>query len=353
MTGDPGNVSFQEFLGAALRRLWLLELFDALRIGLWASAAMMLLLAAAHTLVAAIPESLIWLVIAAIIGWILLRTAIRRPALNNAATKLDRCFAARSLLSTAVECLQQPEKTDRTASTLVSEQAGRAAKTWHRNIREAIVSPEHIASAIALIPLFIAILLLTQPGASDKERSNPASSDAVQSTPGTASVSEAIDEDDKSTSAVANLRRELADSDERIRTTPADNTRSDMTNPARTSEALKDTLRGEFTGDSASAGSNADSAAGDAAANRIATESIAGKELTQTTSIAIRRTGQQAAATIATGRQYKGEAAFTPYSTVNIMPAAPPESGPDRSTLTAAQAAYASRYLSATGENDD
>ena len=93
--------------------------------------------------------------------------------------------------------------------------------------------------------------------------------------------------------------------------------------------------------------------AGDGNSSKSTSDSQAVTRFEQTRQFAVLRTGQATAATTASDRQYSNNAISTDYSGVRPLAAAAPESGRDKSTLSAAEAAYAARYLSATGENNE
>ena len=79
----------------------------------------------------------------------------------------------------------------------------------------------------------------------------------------------------------------------------------------------------------------------------------AAAQLEQREAIALQRTGTPMAGSGETDLSFGDAASAIPYVAVEALAAAAPESGRDQTTLTRAQAAYAARYLKATGDTHD
>jgi hypothetical protein len=355
MNTDRNKDALSQFVDAATRRLWQLEFLDCLQLGLWIGASVLLVLGVVHVGLTAISPTVSLFVIAAVVAWMLIRTVSRKPEPTYAAVEIDRLFAAEALVATAVECLRQPSKSRSPASRVVIERANHAAHRWSNRLPETLLPRQRTAARIALAPLFVAALLLAQPGANvvDTTTLRVQTADSQFQRPAPQSDAGNLD-------TIAQLRRELAD----------DKT-SDAIAQLASAERLKDAAQNDGveaedgsqpTDESPPTNSSARAAAtdnasgddaGDGNSSEPSSEVQAIVQFDQTTPFAVPRTGQANAAATASDRQYGNTAIFSEYSSVRPLPAAPPESARDQSTLSAAEAAYAARYLSATGENNE
>jgi len=356
MNAMPDTVALQRFLSLVKRRLWFIEWVESGRDGLWRSGILLLLLGGIHVSFTSVPVLLIALMVAGILMGVLVRGLRRRPTLSHAAAQADRRFKGHAVMTTAVECLPNAADEKDRASDIVLEQAAQAARSWQPNIQRTIQAPVRRAGAIALVPLFIAAILLTRPGANRSDELL----DGV--TTGVHPINETSEQaGDGVLDDVATLRRELADD---LRANPVPPRQSqdnpslipvagDATRITQTDDVLLSD-RASPPGSSARAGDDPGDAAGDALPR--AAEPNAGidaAELEQREAVVLQRTGTPMAGTGETDLSFADAASAIPYVTVDALAAAAPESGRDQTTLTRAQAAYAARYLKATGDTHD
>ncbi len=150
-----------EFLLAVRRRLWLEAALRRLRTAVWVSSATLALFAVAH--MAWQPLSLKAAVIAALTaGFIMLLPAIfSRPALTECALHADRHFGGQALLTTASESGQTGEP--RPAEKVVLKRALAATSVWRSRLGEIWHAPPRSGYVLAVIPAFFAALLLQVP----------------------------------------------------------------------------------------------------------------------------------------------------------------------------------------------
>lgn len=357
MNTVPNTVALRRFLTLVVQRLWFIEWVESGRDGLWRSGFLLLLLGGIHVSLAPVPVLLIVLMVAGILMGVLIRGLRRRPSLSLAAAQADRRFKGHAVMTTAVECLPQTSDAKDRATDIVLNQAAQAASDWQPNIQTAIQVPTRRAGVIALVPLFVAVVLLSRPGANGSDELL----DGV--TPGVQPINETSEQTgDGVLDDVATLRHELA---EDLRTNPVaprqlqDNPSlipvvSDATGTEETAAALLSD-RDSPPGSSARAGSDPGDAAGDALPRPAdaAAGIDAAAQLEQREAVVLQRTGAGMAGTSETDLSFDNAASFIPYVAVEALAAAAPESGHDRTTLTRAQAAYAARYLKATGDTHD
>jgi len=346
------------FLSLVARRLWFIEWFESGRDALWRSGLMLLLLGAIHISYAPVPVLLTALMVTGIVMGFLLRALRRRPTLSHAAAQADRRFKGHAVMTTAVECLPQTSDAKDSATDIVLEQAAQAARSWQPNIQTAIQLPTRRAGAIALVPLFIAAILLTRPGANGSDELL----DGV--TPGVQPTNEISEQaGDNVLDDVASLRREIADdlranpvlsaqSQDKLSLRPVG---SDASSAEETTDLLPQSGRDSPPGSSARAGDDPGDLAGGALPRAADPDAAiyAAAQLEQLQAIALQRTGTPMAGTGETDLSFADAQASIPYVAVDALAAAPPASGRDQTTLTRAQAAYAARYLKATGDTHD
>jgi hypothetical protein len=194
-----------------------------------------------------------------------------------------------------------------------------------------------------LVPLFVATLLLAQ---SRPQLENQTIVEHAQEMPRPGPVD-----------SVAQLRQELSArpsprADAAAETTaqylsPAENPGSDSLNE----QVQEPDFKLSDSADVSTAGLAGD--AGDAAANTSAVTVRKELKVEQIERFAIQLSSNAQAQQAPGDYDYDDETSQTRVSVVDVLPATPPQQARDRSTLSAAQAAYASRYLSATGDIDD
>ena len=348
MTDSTASNALEEFLKLAIRRLWLIAFVDILRDGLWVFSGLLLMISAVHIVVTPVTSTVLWLITAPVIAVTLIRGAFKRPLLAKSAVEIDRRFSAGALISTAVECLQTPVETRGPAATIVLTQANNAARKWRHNIKLALVPRERVSSVAALVPLFIAVFLLSKSGTgADYETVSEATIDMRQSGPAL------VNENNDALDPVEQLRRELS---ARKATASATEPSTQNLSQAQDTDGANWQLDAPPTGLAGQASPNADDgidSAGDAAANTSEAGIFKDVQMEQTQLFAVQRSGKAIATQTSDDLNYDDNSGNTSLGAAAALPAAPPESAKDRSMLNAAQAAYASRYLEATGENND
>jgi len=358
MNAIPDTGALQRFLSLVARRLWFIEWFESGRDALWRSGILLLLLGGIHVILTPVPVLLTALMVTGIVMGFVLRALRRRPTLSHAAAQADRRFNGHAVMTTAVEYLPQTSDTKDGATDIVLEQAAQAARSWQPNIQTVIPVPTRRAGVIALVPLFVAAILLTRPGANGSDNL------LDDGPPVTAAIGETSEQaGDGMLDDVAILRRELA---EDLRANPVPPRQSqdiasltpavgDTTRTTETLDVLKLSDRDSPPGSSARAGEDPGDSAGDALPRGADTGAadLATAQLEQREAVMLQRTGEAMAGTEATDLSFADAAASIPYVAVEALAAAAPESGRDQTTLTRAQAAYAARYLKATGDTHD
>jgi hypothetical protein len=161
----PHTHEIRSFLSAVRRRLWAGKAVEYGRSALWQVGMLLLTLAVIHHLFVTVPGSLILLSIAIAILLMLIRVLLSRPAVATCAAEADRQFGGHALMTTAVEWLEQPAGAGNIASRIVLQQACDAAQSWRSEISRLIRPAHAVATALAIVPLFAAAVLLSLPGA--------------------------------------------------------------------------------------------------------------------------------------------------------------------------------------------
>ena len=342
--------SVHRFLRSVVRRAWFVATVDALRDAIWVGSIGLLVLAGVHVVARPVPTPVVLLVIAGLAVWTTARIISRRPDLSAAAALADRRLGSDALMTTAVECLPRAPLSGSRAAAVVLDQASQAAEAWAPRLTSMIRTSRRTATTVALIPLFIAIILLTRPG---RDSSN--GDIAETQDPAIAQTGEAED----TAAALSRLRRELVEDTTfpgQAALTPANEQAPAQPLPgdaqrdrdATATEAAPDGL----PAGTASAANDAGELAGDALPGRTDPGYAPAANLAAGRSIDVERQGRAMAITSPGDRPYSDSPPVMPYFTADPLPAAAPDFG-DRTTLSVAQAAYAARYLSATGDNDE
>jgi len=344
---------FQSFLDTAIRRLWLIATIDVVKDGLWLLVGLALLTAGVHSVIAAVPATMLWLPSCLILAVTIVRVMLCRPKLANAAIEIDRRFAAGALISTASECLQTRVNQRGPAATLVLAQASESASQWVHEIAATLIARRRTSSIVALIPLFVAAFLLLQSGPIPEQKTG-----GMQAPISDLPV--ANDKTEASTDPTTRLRAELS----ALQATTTERS----TDPVSLSSERPPEVNGDSSDEvieravptnpellPTHSGSDSDNdAAGDAVTNRQTNSQIpADAQEMHSALFLVRRTGDAQATQRSTDTRYDDVTVDSSHAATKALPAAPPERARDRSTLNAAQAAYVSRYLHATGENND
>ncbi len=353
-----GDGVLRRFLDLTVRRLWLVTIVEILRDALWLTVALLLCIAGIHTAIVPVPISIMWLTVSAVAIWVVTRTIVHRPVVARVAADIDRRFAANALLSTAIECLRTPVGARSPASRVVISQANSAAWKWQQQIQNTVVPRRRIASSVALAPLFIAVFLLMQQGSAVERQDTDETNTPGELSPLVVSASPELPRD-----SIAELRRELAATSQSTRRTTRDsagqNLRSmaDDDNSDSTEDQIVKQAAPASVADSparTNPGTDSDSGqAGDAEPNLRASTSTKGQQSDAAATFVIERRGQAVATRDPAGGGFDSKSNMAADREVAALPAAPPEWARDRSNLNAALAAYTSRYVSATGDDDD
>ena len=344
----------QGFLRAARRRLWLGEGLRVARAGLWAAGALLVTVGAVHAFILALSPRVPLIALAAVAIAAAITGLWRRPSLQTAARRTDREFGGRAVMTTARECLASGQAASPAAERIVLAQAGQAARDWRPKLDRRLRPTGNGNGTAAFIPVFIGVLLLIQPGAQRP-------TDAARDTPGNAlSINGAgLDAPAPKRDDLATLRRELAAENGappsagaepeiiagQPEARPANDTTADQAQPQQSP------AEGTGRGTDAQGGVPGD-AAGDALPATIAGPDAEAR-LAIGAGIGIARSGEAAAATTPARRGFEATEAAPAYGPVDALPAAPPGSTREQSTLSPAQAAYAARYLDERGTNND
>jgi hypothetical protein len=157
--------TIHSFIAAAQRRLWATE---AVRHGyslLWQAGVLLLILAGVHLLSSSLPASAPIIGVALLALLALIRIVLHRPAASDSAAWADREFDGKALMTTALECLQRPADAEDFASAIVLQQAREAAVQWRPKVSKLFRTPKSGTGVLAMIPVFIAVMLLSLPGA--------------------------------------------------------------------------------------------------------------------------------------------------------------------------------------------
>jgi len=351
--------SLHGFLTAVRLRLWVMQSQTYLHQFYWQVAALVLIAAAIHHWLTPLP----WLLLlpggSSLLAIASLRCWRGRPTLAASAAFADREFGGHALLATAVECSQRPDSAVNDISTIVLRQANDAARSWRPRVASCFRSPPATTAVLAIIPLFAGLVLLSLPG---KETGSD--------------ISRAI-ESDTSGTEVGSLEQALAGADEiaTLRSSPVQaGPPADSVSSAENSvDAPRQLAPREAAGGNpgadplsvpapeyaeagvAAATSGDDDAAGDAraAVNLPAGEKTDRKRLDRRELIELQRTGAIVAAGEKRDARFADAAAPDTGAPLDVLAAAAPETRARLTSLTAAQAAYARRYLAEPGAAND
>ena len=139
---------------------------------LWQAGVLLLILAGIHLLSASLPASAPIIGVALLALLTLIRVVLHRPAASESAARADEEFDGKALMATALECLQRPVNAEDFAPAIVLRQAREAAVQWRPKVSKLFRTPKSGTGVLAMIPVFIAIMLLSLPGA-DVDRDLP------------------------------------------------------------------------------------------------------------------------------------------------------------------------------------
>jgi hypothetical protein len=341
------------FLAYVRGRLWFNQWLDGARISVWSASLLLVMLAAVHTWLVPVPAWLLMLAPLSVAVLAIANGLRSRPSLLEAATRADRQFSGHAVMTTALECLPPARLADSQAAGIVLKQADQAAREWHPDVQRKFARPQQTANTAVLVPLFVALMLLSRPGAESLVET--AVVPAPEPQQGT-QIEDQYTEAELGDIAIQDVDAVAGDSDERQ---AEDNTQVPGDDAVIRSDNVSETPveidRDRLSAGTASVDGDSGDLAGDALPNTtpLADDRIRSGTIEQGQNIAIERTGPALATADANGLPY-GDARLPTMSFVaDALPAAPPESGPAGATLTRAQAEYAARYLNATGGSND
>lgn len=335
------------FLRLARLRLWLLVCRrEALRLG-WILTAILLVVAAVHVTIAAVPATFIAVVASAIAIAAVLRALLVRPSLAESAVAADVAFDGRSIMTTALEiCKRGPSPRDE-AARIIMDQANEAATSWNQENLTVTDHTRSAATALTIVPLFAAVVLLLSPGADN--------SDVVPTTVAPRADRMSVTEDSgtaREDAAIEALRHSFAESrGEQRETFPASDVQQDVvgkqaTDVARSADSLPALEQAATSGSSG--------ALPGIAAPRVSTQfSSSAVQYFDRELVSIARTGTAQATSTDHQDQFSGTTLKTGGRVHSILPATPPSAKSQFSNLSYSQAAYAQRYLDASGLDND
>lgn len=348
------SVTLDSFLLAVRLRLWSMRLVEAGRTLIWYTGFILLALAGVHLLITAITVTSILAVVGAISLYSLVRVARQRPSLVQCAARADRAFRGHALMTTAVECRHISEDAGGFAARTVLQQADDAAKSWFPDISQRLRQSPAASTVLATIPLFVALVLLSSPGAEKKIDADRVATDTVS--PVTAVKN--MNTDDR-TDDVAALRRIIAE-ESSADIQPAAEQRSAVTlvatqnDDASTELSAPPAQGGDLAGVAGPAGDD-----GDLPGNAIARSTTRDDSLAESIfferreSIELQRSGPGLSFGRKPGTDYGESARWTVTSPQPIQAAAAPESLMHSTVLSRAQAAHARLYLEESGKGND
>jgi len=349
-------VAMDRFLLAVRRRLWSIRLAEAGHRMLWYSGIALLALAGIHRLIAAVTMALVLAVVGLLAFVLLFRVVRQRPSHRQCAVHADRVFNGYALMTTAVECRNTSENADSFAVKTVLRQANDAAASWSPEISRRLRRTPTSTTVLAIIPLFVALVLLSLPGARFNAEADRSTADSAR-----------LPATDKDTSPhpgtddVAKLRRIIADetttnahpSDGQPSTTDIFPAQHNETESAPEISNLAEPAGG--TAGIASLAGNDDSLPGDAIAR--STDSLNSRPAESSFQSSERVELQRTGPTLSTGtgsNTYSGDGQRREVRLPELVrAAAAPDSLAQSTVLSRAQAAYARRYLEQSGKSND
>jgi hypothetical protein len=254
-------------------------------------------------------------------------------------------------MTTAVECLEQPAGAGNIASRIVLQQARDAAQSWRSEVSR-LTKPAHaVATALAIVPLFVAAVLLSLPGA---ELSDDVAETMTKDVPGVTGK-----QDD-----IAALRSALDVEDSLFKASAANkqpvNASGNLT-PSRNSpveaETDQPTIAPQINPRAGVAGQSSDDGdlPGDASARsqQVAQDAATPIQFRGREEIMIQRSGVAVSAGAGRITSYSDTESPKHNSPLSVLPAAAPDTRAQWTILTPAQAAYARLYLAEPGKTND
>lgn len=341
MKQDP----LARFLKAVQRRVWLEKVLSRLRVAVWAGSGVLFALAAVSAVSTSIPVR--WAFGASLLAAVLvaLPVMLRRPSIVESAVRADYVFDGQSLLTTALEA--QLGKLSKTPScVVVLARAKEAVAAWWPRVNSVWQAPSPAAFALATVPAFIALLLLAV--SSQSLVSGPAAQS--QASIGAENVDDADDGVVDLRDSIlrnAGVESEQGNNAEQVTLERDQLLSTDMSPVSGATAELIDKVASASPGFSA-ATDGVGTEAGDARRTPDLSSSptvsepslLAGRSEEQ-----IQRHGE-ATAGMRAGKSDYDETLFAGRrAREQILPAAAPPTASPWTTMTAAEVAYARRYL--------
>lgn len=348
--------SVTTFLSAVRRRLWLNSLLRQTRLAVWASSGTFLLLAMLRFARGG-PDLSFALVTATVVGLIVLLPVVgARASLAECALRSDRVFGGHSLVTTAHELRQvtSPGPTEE----IVLERARVATTDWRQRLDTLWKIPDGVSYLPAVIPVFVAALIFELP---PKQESPMATSDGQSS----------ISESPAGQTDIFNSGSDLPELRETIARTAMEgrgSSQQDAAAPEDTSPAPVDAEPGPgaerleaIESDTTSGGfagiNNGDGRSpGDArrrAGEPESRQDDSGPLFSEQIDIAFARHGATRAGRNDSGDEFDSDSQGSPMSNLKIVPAPASPASSAWTTLTAAELAYARKYLDAAGLSNE
>ncbi len=205
IVGNSNARMLDQFLRAVRRRIWYVRALDGAGIAAWYAVALLLLLGAIHRFFFSLTMTTVISIIVIPILLLLARVLLRRPALRECAVRADQEFRGLSLITTAAECADNTDPHDTFASRTVLLQGENAARSWLPEVSTRFRGASSRATILAVIPLFVALVLLYLPGADNQYADVAATAGTTKS-----KVVDAADDPIQPEDDVATLRNILA-----------------------------------------------------------------------------------------------------------------------------------------------
>lgn len=163
-----------DFLAAVRRRLWARQVQHHLVRFSWQSGALLVLLATIHQLLTPVSVSVTMAGVTGLFLFTLLRCLQVRPTLAASAAAADREFAGQALMTTALECTREADTAGDEVAKIVLQQASAAARSFAPRVATQFRSPTATLNVLAIVPIFVGTTLLVLSGAEMSGKSSQA-----------------------------------------------------------------------------------------------------------------------------------------------------------------------------------
>lgn len=348
------STTLDSFLPAVRRRLWLIRLAEAGRALLWFAGFILLAVAGVHLLITAITLTSILAVVGSVALFFLIRVARQRPTIAQCAAHADRVFSGHALMTTAVECQHLSQDDGGFAAETVLRQADDAAKSWSPEISQRFRQSPASATVLATIPLFVALVLLSSPGA---EKTIDVDRVATDTAPPVGAVNNMGTDD--GTDDVAALRRIIVDESSANTRTYGEERSGVTLVPAQNDDTATELATlpqqaGNLAGVAGPAGDDGDLPGTAIARSTPLDDPLAENAVFQRReNIELQRSGPGLSVGRKPGTDFSESARWALDSPNLIQAAAAPESLKHSTVLSRAQAAHARLYLEESGKSND